>query len=292
MKITLRCAGRKLLMATGNQPELIREIFGYLLGRAADKYGVRVHACTQLSDHMHLDITDVRGVLPSFKGFLHSLIARAINQVRGRGGDFWERAGSCDTVRDNDEQAIRDLVYTDTNAVKHGLVKWPELWPGFTTAGWAFGETRVFARPKIALFDVESGHWPDQVSLTRAKPPCLSGHTDAEATQLLRDRVRMYALAKQAEMKQQKRRFKQPLKLAKVKWWKSAISDEKRFAVAPKVASSCRWRRLEMLQRDREWERQYAEAYEELQQGNRAAVFPHGTWLMRVRSKVNVAAPR
>ncbi len=54
--------------------------------------------------------------------------------------------------------------------MKHGLVKWAELWPGFTSAGWAFGETRTFKRPK-------------------------------HATQLLRDLVRLRSLEKQGEMK-------------------------------------------------------------------------------------------
>ncbi len=277
-------------MATGADPELIRELFGFLIGKAAKKYKVQFHAGSQLFDHYHLDVTDVQGVLPLFKAYLHSLIARAINSIRGRTGDFWNRRGSCDTVRDNDEAAIGDLVYTDANAVKHGLVKWAELWPGFTSAGWAFGETRTFKRPNIAFFDQDGGHWPNEVKLTRVKPPCLRDYSDADATQLLRNLVRMRSLEKQGEMKAENRRFKQPLKLAKVKWWKSANSEEKNFTVAPKVATSCQWRRLAMLQRDREWERQYAEADEAFARGKRDVEYPTGTWLMSFRYRVNVAS--
>ncbi|PRP90712.1 hypothetical protein ENSA7_82420 [Enhygromyxa salina] len=67
------------------------------------------------------------------------------------------------------------------------------------------------------------------------------------------------------------------------------VSYEKRFTVTPKVAASCKWRRLAQLQRDREWEREYACARELWLAGDSAVVFPAGTYWLRRFAGVTVA---
>jgi len=279
-----------MLLATGLEPEVVRQIFGYLLGRALDLYGVLLHAAVQMGNHHHLDITDVRGVLPNFKGFLHGMLARAFNCYRGRTGDFWERAGSCDTVRDNDEEAIGDLVYTDANPVSAGLVKWAEIWPGLTTAGWAFGDECTFERPTLPFFTDENEAWPPNVTIVRSRPPCLRDLSDEEATELLEDAVRRRCVEKQAEMRESKRRFRGAQKLAKERWWRRPKHPKPRYGVRPQVAVRCKWRRLAALQRKRSWEAEYAAADEAFKNGNRDVEFPHGTWLVRQRHGVRVGA--
>lgn len=290
-KLTLRCHEQRLFLATGADPELIRELYGFLLGLALSKYGLLFHGGKQMGNHHHLDLTDVEGQRPHFKAYFHGFLARALNSLRGRTGDFWESGGSCDTVRDNDEESIADLVYTDTNAVSAGLVRWPEQWPGFHSAGWAFGETRTFHRPQIAWFDLVDGDWPDEVTITRTRPPCLSKMSDKEATAFLKDRTRQRCVKKQHEMQKQHRRFKGSDKLRREKWWRRPGSAKDDFKVKPKVAVRCKYRRLAMIQRNREWEAQYLEADEAFARGNRDVVYPYGTWLQKVRYEVNVAAP-
>lgn len=290
-KLTLRCHERRLFLATGTDAELIRELYGYLLGLALLKYGLLFHGGNQMGNHHHLDLTDVEGERPHFKAYFHGFLARALNSLRGRTGDFWESGGSCDTVRDNDEESVTDLVYTDTNAVSAGLVRWPEQWPGFHSAGWAFGETRTFERPKIAWFDLVDADWPDEVTITRTRPPCLAAMSDEEATTFLADRTRQRCVEKQYDMKKQHRRFKGPDKLRREKWWRRPGTTTKDFTVKPKVAVRCKYRRLAMIQRNREWEAQYLEADEAFARGNRDVVYPYGTWLQKVRYEVNVAGP-
>ena len=290
MKVTLSCHENKLMLATGMEPEMIRQIFAYVLGRALAKYGVLLHAAIQMGNHYHLDITDVRGVLPHFKAYFNGMLSRALNCHRGRCGDFWDHKGSCDTVRDNDEDSIGDLVYTEANAVDAGLVKWPERWPGFHTSGWAFGESREFKRPPCSFFRNEK-KWPKTVSILRVIPPCLAGHTDGEATTLLSDAVRARCLEKQEAMKEENRRFKGVKKLAKDKWWRVPGSSSKDdwYGVRPKVAVRSQWRRLAALQRNAVWEAAYAAADEAFKKGEREVEFPYGTWLVRQRHCVKVA---
>lgn len=270
---------------------MIRELYGFLLGVALLKYGMLFHGGIQMGNHHHLDLTDVKGQRPDFKAYFHGFLARALNSIRGRTGDFWESGGSCDTIRDNDEESFFDILYTDTNAVSAGLVRWPELWAGFHSAGWAFGESRTYARPNIPWFDIVDGDWPDEVSITRTRPPCLSHMSDADATKLLADLTRQRCVDKQHDMKRQRRRFKQPNKLRRERWWRRPSSSKRDFTVKPKLAVRCPVRRNAMIQRNREWERQYLEADEAFAHGDRDAVYPYGTWLQQVRYGVNVAAP-
>ena len=290
-KLTFGCHEQRLFLATGEDPELIRELYGYLLGLALSKYGLLFHGGNQMGNHHHLDLTDVEGQRPLFKAYFHGFLARALNSLRGRTGDFWESGGSCDTVRDNDEESVADLVYTDTNPVSAGLVRWPDRWPGFHSAGWRFGETRTFSRPKISWFDTVDGDWPDEVSITRVRPPCLAKMSDAEATAFLADRTRQRCVEKQHEMKQQRRRFKGTDKLRRERWWRRPGSSREDFTVKPKIAVRTKYRRLAMIQRNKAWEAEYLEADEAFARGNRDAVYPYGTWLQKQRYEVNVAAP-
>lgn len=287
-KITRRCIERLLLLSTGNQAEELNNFIGYCLAISAQSYGIRVHASVWMSNHHHTDVTDPEGKIVLFKQKLHSMIARGLNALRGRRDTFWSGDGGCDTLRlDDDTESLGDLVYTLTNPVSAGLVKWARLWPGFTTVGWMFGETRTFTRPKW-FFD-EDGNTPEEVSLTLVRPPIFPELDDEQLYQKLMTAVRDREVEAQRKMREEGRRFMGLRKLAKQRWNRAPETFEERFKVAPKYAGSSKWLILAGLQRDREWERQYAAARASWLAGE-PAVFPAGTYWLRVFAGVNVAA--
>ncbi|PRQ04230.1 hypothetical protein ENSA5_09610 [Enhygromyxa salina] len=286
-KVTRRCIGRRLLLSTGNQAEELTNFIGYCLAYSAGSYGIRIHASVWMSNHHHTDITDPEGNIVLFKQKLHSLIARGLNAWRGRRDTFWSGDGGCDTLRLDDEESLGDLVYTLTNPVSAGLVRWSRLWPGFTTIGWKFGETRTFVRPNW-LFD-EGGDMPEQVSLTLVRPPIFSELDDDALYQRMMTAVRDCEVDTQRKMREEGRRFMGLRKLEKQRWNRAPQSFEERFAVAPKHAASSKWLVLAELQRDRDWERQYAAA-RELHLAGESAVFPTGTYWLRRFAGVAVAA--
>ncbi len=61
-------------------------VFLYCLALAAKSTGVLIHAACVMSNHHHLVVTDVRGVLPDFLRELHRLSAKALNALHGE----WE----------------------------------------------------------------------------------------------------------------------------------------------------------------------------------------------------------
>lgn len=285
-KVTRRCLERRLLLAPGEEPERLRDFIGYCLAYTARKYGIQIHAAVVMSNHYHVDLSDPRGQLPAWKQLFNSLLARGVNALRGRFDSFWSCDQPCDTRRPSEDDALADLVYTITNPVEAGLVKWSEQWPGFTTAGWRFGDTRSYRRPEW-FFDPQ-GSMPEEVSLILVRPPIFRELDDEALFEKLSAGVRDRERRAQAKLRAEGRRFMGGNKIAKQSWRRASTSFEPRFGQAPKVAASSRWLQLAELQRDRDWERQYARARRLWRRGE-DAVFPAGTYWLRCFAGIAVA---
>ena len=216
----------------------------------------------------------------------NSLVARGLNALRGRFDRFWSGDGPCDTRHPPEDEALSDLVYTLTNPVAAGLVKWSRAWPGLTTAGMSFGDTRDFERPDW-FFDGQ-GRMPREATLTLMRPPSFGELDDAVLDEILADAVRAAELQVQQQMRARGQRFMGLQKLAKQSWSRVAKSLEERFGVTPKVAGSSKWIRLAQLQRDRAWEAEYARARARWLAGEEV-VFPAGTYWLRRFAGVKVA---
>lgn len=277
-----------MFLATGKTPEEIENFCGYTYGIALERYQHKLHAATTLGNHHHLDTRDTLGNTPNFMDSVHANLARGINAKRGRFEHFWSSDGPCVTRQPTDDETLEDMVYTLTNAVKDGLVKWGHRWPGFTTYGWRFGETRTYKRPDW-YYDPDNPDNPEEVQITLERPDIFPELSDDELFELLMKRVRERELEIQAEMRKEGRRFMGEKKLRRQHWNRAPKSYEDRFTITPKVAASSRWLRLAQLQRDRDWEAEYAEARAKLIAGDRDALFPEGTYWMRLHAGVKVA---
>ena len=284
-KTTRRCSERRMFFTPDKQAEVIHNFVGYCLAHVANKYDIQVHACVFMSNHHHTDITDPNGNIVRFTQQFHSLLARGINILRKRFDGVWSRDKPCNTLRALGDEALDDLVYTLTNPVAAGLVKWGHLWPGFTTYGWKFGETRTFERPSF-LFDPQGG-MPATVELTLKRPQILHHLQDDELFDLLMTRVRAREKAIQTNFRQNSRRFVGLEKIRRQQWDRAPRSFDERFAQTPHVAASSKWLLLAELQRDRVWEHKYAAARHELLNGHKA-VFPTGTYWLRHQAGVTV----
>jgi hypothetical protein len=264
----------------------IHNLVGYCLAHAANTHGIQVHACVMMSNHHHTDVTDPEGNLIGFKQLFHSLLARGINALRGRFDAVWSRDRACDTRRHSEDEALTDLVYTLTNPVKAGLVKWGHQWEGFTTHGWRFGESRAFQRPSF-LFD-EGGNMPEEVHLTLQRPPLYQDLDDEAFFDLLMAQTRRREQMHQEELRcRGGRAFAGVEKLRRRGWNAVPSSFEERFSQTPGVAGSSIWLVLAELQRDRAWERAYAAARDKLRAGLQA-IFPEGTYWLRRYAGVRV----
>jgi putative transposase len=261
------------------------------LGYCLQKYGQKLYAMLVMSNHYHADMMDTDGTLPEFKSTFHGLLGRGINCYRGRSDTFWSGDGGCDTRQPTEEETLSDLVYTLTNATKAKLVKTGSRWPGFSTCGWRFGEVRRFGKPTW-FFDENNSDMPDIIEVRLSRPPIFLELSDDELYEKLMECVYAREREIQREVKAKSQRFMGERKLRKQKWNSPPRSRPDRFTVTPKVVASSKWARLAQLQRDRDWEHEYAEARQRHGQGS-DVVFPAGTYWMRRYMGVRVAtAPR
>jgi len=286
-KITRRCLERRFFM-TPDTPE-VEQILGYILGFCLDHYVLELHAACFMSNHYHLDVTDPYGQFPAFKCKFNSLVAKALNAHRGRFDCFWSADAPCDVELVSDEDVVDRMAYTLANPVTAGLVRRAGRWPGFTTAGDAFGTQLKFSRP-VGYFDSSNPNVPDEVSVTLVRPKVMLELSDAEFQELLEDKVRMREVAAGAELRAHNRRFLGEARVLRQRWQDRPGTREPRFETRPRIAASSSWARVAAEQRDRDWEAEYAAAWE-AQLRREPAVFPYGTYAEHRFRNVRVAAP-
>ena len=277
------------LLADKKNGKAINNFIGYTLGVSLDRNDQQLHAGLAMSNHLHNVLTDVLAKLPGFKNVFHSFLARGINAKRGRSEAFWSSDDACDVEQLTDEQTLKDIVYTYTNPVEAGLVKWAKHWAGFSTYGWKFGESRRFHRPNW-FYDPDNPKLPDYVDITLVRPDIFPELSDDELYDLIYEKVHEAELKFQAEVAATKGgRFMGRSKLLKQRWDRRAKSKEERFTLTPTVASTCKWARIARLQRKEEWEREYADA-RDAELAGESPEFPYGTYWMRIFAGVRVAA--
>jgi REP element-mobilizing transposase RayT len=282
--VTRRCSERRFFLRPSCATS---EIVLYVLALAAQRYGVCVHAFCVLSNHVHLVITDVEGRLPAFMQYFDSLVARAVNAALGRFEGFWAAAGSYSAVEPLDaSDVLAKIAYVLANPVAAGLVKRGAEWPGLWTGPEQIGTTTLTARKPKGFFDPK-GYLPETVDLELTVPPCFASGDEfraqlAAALSELEERHRQ-------ELASQGRRFLGAARAMAQSPFARPAPGEPRFALSPRIAARDKWKRIEGLFRMKRFEEQYREARARWCSGIRDAVFPVGTYLMRIMHGVQCA---
>jgi putative transposase len=269
--VTRRCSERRFFLRP--DPE-VTQVFEYVLGLLAPKFGIAVHAWMVMSNHYHLVLTDVDGRLPDFERELNSLVARAVNSIHGRWESFWDPESYSAVALLEVDDVVAKIGYALANPVEAGLVGRAGAWAGATSEGVRFGRGRWVARPRRFFSEA----MPAQVELRLTLPASCS----ELGGERLQARVREVVEGVEAEAAKRGR----PMGMARVlrqDWWASPTTVEARWGIKPTVAGRSKWARIEALRRAKGWLAAYKEALARFVGGARDVVFPVGTWEMRVR---------
>lgn len=282
--VTRRCSERRLFLRPSR---LTNAIFQYVLAVAAERYGVLVHAFCVMSNHFHLVVTDPGARLPDFHRYLDGLVARAVNATVGHEEGFWGR-DSYSAVRLEDPATIFDkVVYVLLNPVTAGLVRrgseWPGLWsdPGLMDGG-------VIEAMKPERFFRKKGPMPAVARLTLQRPPGFE--QDETFVERLRERVREEEDEAAARLRREGGRFLRVEGVLAQRPWARPATREPLRKLNPRVACRDPVTRIGALARLQEFVRSYREALAAWREGARDALFPEGTWLMRVRHAARCAS--
>jgi putative transposase len=275
--VTRRCSERRFFL----RPDpAVTWVFEYLLGLLSKKYGIAIHAYVVMSNHYHLVVTDTEGRLPDFQRDLNSLLARAINALRGRWDSFWEGESYSGVKLLEDGDVIAKMGYTLANPVEARLVNRARQWEGATSAGMVFGRPRQVRRPEKFFSD----EMPEVVDLEITRPGCYERLSDEE----LLARVQADVARRELAHAQLGKAMGMD-RVRKQQWNASPESFEARRGLRPTIAGANKWARIEALQRSKEWQREYRAALAQFISGIRNVVFPTGTWWMCVRLRCRIA---
>ncbi|MEM6797503.1 MAG: transposase, partial [Acidobacteriota bacterium] len=107
------------------------------LARARQKNpGVRLHAVSVMSNHLHLLASfDTAEVMASFMCHLKTNLSKELGRLHDWPGALWHGRYHSAPVSDEPAAQIARLRYLLSQGVKEGLVMAPEDWPGVHSAG-------------------------------------------------------------------------------------------------------------------------------------------------------------
>jgi REP element-mobilizing transposase RayT len=269
--VTRRCLDRRYFL---KPTVLTTQVLGYLLARAAARSKVRVHAYCFMSNHLHLVVTDPRAALPAFMEDLDSLVSRALNASLGRWGYFWEEGSYSATLLDAPTDILDACVYVLANPVRAGLVRRSRQWPGLRSLPSEVGEVLAFERPNH--FFSKDGQQPELLTLQLATPPgwASAGEFGVELAAAL--------AAREAAVAAAGTRFLGLARLRKLDPLSAPTTPEKRRAMRPRFAAKTPGRLRALAERLAIFLAEHREALLEWREGRRWALFPEGTYLMRV----------
>ena len=272
----------------------MEELFWYCLAVAAAKHGVLVHTVILMSNHVHVILTDVEGVLPDFLHDFHRMLANATKALRGWPAEVFDKCQTSRVELITDESVVEEMGYVIANGPHSGLVRYANDWPGAHTRVSDVGRRVVRARRPEHWFDETNAQWPAEVELPIVMPERLiEKHGSAEAArEAIAEEVRRIEREALAKAKEEGRGFMGAERVQRARLtdrgrrWELFGSRNPTFATCgdPEATRGA-------VKTLRAFRAGHADARTRWRNGDRDVVFPHGTWLMRVVHGVRCAPP-
>lgn len=303
--VTIRAVRRSFRFVPKSE---VVEIIEFCFALCAKKYKISVHEFVWLSNHAHILLTDRCGCLPRFVQDMNSLISRNLNALHGENGTNFEKGYNIVTEID-DAAILKHSSYILANPCAANLVPRAKDWKGVTSWSYEYGEEMTFKRPDCGIWSrpkmpnkkknkderspekaliARQRRWktPEEVTLKLERPPMFEGQLDdRELRNLVREETAKLEEAARCYRKKNLRRILGWDKVIRQKRDQTPRSREDMFGPEPRVAGGCKWARIEAAKRSMAFLQSYREALAAYINGEKA-VFPPGTWKMRVLFQV------
>lgn len=272
--LTRRCANRRFLLLPSKES---RHAFEYCLARASRVHQVQVHSYCAMSNHYHLVVTDVEGNLPDFMCLFNRILAMCIKHIHQWEENVWSSQRYSAVELPSFEGVMEKMVYTVTNPVSAGLVRYVKKWPG----AWGYvsrkREERTLSCPKVFFRKENPKNQEETLVFHRPKDAMMQqGYEEKEWDEAFEKRL----LEREEEIGRERRKqgkgCMHRASIMKQSPYRRERGKQRRGE--PKVVSGGEenvWKRFK--ERLKEFRRSYREAYERWKEGGKV-VFPAGTW--------------
>ena len=274
--LTRRCSQRRFRLVPRAHTN---QHFAYCLAVCAQKHHIQAHAVAVLSNHYHAVLTDTRGSISDFMRDFHSLLGRGLNAKAGLWESFWAPQG-CSLVRLVDRADVAaKTAYCLANPVSSHLVAKHEQWPGFITPmSWLGGQGKTFTRP-VGFFR-DSGAMPEQATLTLTVPPAFAHEPCQQFIDTVNTEVRAIEAQTAAERQRSGAKVLGIMGVRKQKKTSSPKTREPRRGLDPAIAAKNTTSRVRELAALVAFRTAYRVALAAWRGGDRAVIFPCGTFQM------------
>lgn len=287
--LTRRTTRRHMLFRPDEQ---MNRIFIYALGCAARRTGIEIHAFCMMSTHLHLVVTDPRGVLPTFLQWFHRVLAMMTKAHRRWDGNVWDTRKASVVRLETPDAIVQKIAYTISNPVTAGLVETHGDWPGAASNVDDLGGGLLDADRPAVWLDARRDGWPPRASIRLGIPTAFADDVAAyrrtvRAVVDANERSARCSLRAAGRRAIGARRIRREHPLARVRTPERRRGIEPRFATGSGHSAA----RREAVARLREFRQSYARALAAWRGGRRDVRFPPGTWAMFVFHGVPVHAP-
>ncbi|WP_437639247.1 transposase [Sorangium sp. So ce854] len=279
--LTRRVLRRHFLLRP--DPAVTRLII-YTLAVSAHRHGILVHALCVMSTHLHLVVTDTRGQLPCFLQQFHRLVALGTKVLRAWEGPVWDHGATSVVHLVTRDALVEKIAYTLANPVIAGLVQHAGEWPGAKVLVDEIGSGALHAeRPEI-YFNPNNPQWPKDAALPITLPPSVQTSDADEFRREVAHIVEQHERQARATAQRKKRDFLGVARACAISPYERATSIEPLGELNPTFAVG---RGRTDAQKTattavRAFRIAYRQSLEHWRAGVRTAVFPAGTWWMRV----------
>ena len=298
--VTVRAINRSFRFAP---KATICKALRYCLAVALDKFRsegkIELYEFEFMSNHYHLLGRDLVGCLPAFIRYLNSLITRELNAIRGINGKNIEQGyGLVRLV--GEERIVEQAVYTQANPVAAFLVAKARHWKHVSSRNMDYGVVVQVEKPSLGLWAGKLGlrnrkqaqrsgraryagrsKLPAVAELVIDRPPIMLHLSNEELRALIRQRLEQ----REQEIAQQRQRRGFTVvgwRRAQTVHYLALPKSEEMFARNPTFAASTIAERIHLATIRRAFLKAYAIARDAYRAGNRNAIFPNGTWAMRL----------
>jgi len=282
--ITRRTSQRSFFLRPSEETNAL---FLYALALAAARFNVLIHAFVVLSNHYHIVLTDTQGALPRFVHCLNQLVAKALNSRLRRVENFWASGSYHALVLPDPLSILNRMAYTIANPVSAGLVPCFNMWPGLVSSPFDLAKpSRLVRRPDFFFRNSPAG-LPDAVPLQLSVPPLLADIPLQHIYTLLAAAIASLQTCAHTHHKT----FLSKKQILSVDPFSRPRSSQRPFSPKPSVGASTISIRNLTLASLRAFQAAYRGARELLRKGVRDAIFPAGTWKLRLELSVRCHPP-
>lgn len=297
LHLTIRAVNRQYRFVPTDE---ITASIKYIVCYCINRYGMSLHDMVWMSNHAHINLTDVHGRLPDFVQHMNSLISLQLNRLAGRSGPNFQEGYRDIQLLDNDA-ALIFLKYTLANPCTANLVEKASDWGGVTTYNDEYGQSIVAKRPDCGLWapleidenDEKAGKpkkikkrvyggMPGECLTKLVRPQIRPDLDDEELRTLIREQTTQSERDACTIRRVSHKKVVGMNNVRQLKWNDFPPTPEEQNDLIPLVAATCEELKKRALTVIRAFRTAYRHAFDNfVKLGKAQVVFPNGTWKMR-----------